>query len=339
MCLEALRCLLFPPEITGGSENGCGSVAHGHDPAESSALPRASSPGIREVKAAVVALRGASLAVVEAVKAWRESQEPLLREEASTQQEESGARRVEVDEGAERPDNAKHERSRASGREEHHGRSPTVPHRQPGDVSPEPGNVSRCDPPEFLWLRRSDYEARDDRGPGLETPPIKQHNPPLAGNGEPPCASPGAGPLLPDTQGPECETLSGPCTTLGVNYLTKMTWDTDFICAPGSALAELMPPDARLSRNPFILAHNLDDAVDFASGVRGHRKAACDGGDGDGPEGPWSGAEAGRMLRAAAAIVEEERRVCLLQEWRRRGGGGRGRTGAGSERRAGITGG
>lgn len=49
--------------------------------------------------------------------------------------------------------------------------------------------------------------------------------------------------------------------TFGVNYLAKMVHDTDFIGAFGSALASIFPPDTKLFRNPFVLAHNLDDTM------------------------------------------------------------------------------
>lgn len=68
--------------------------------------------------------------------------------------------------------------------------------------------------------------------------------------------------------------------TGGVNYLAGMASDTDFIGAPGSAIVDLFPPDAKLYRNPFVLGHNLDDTLVLFTATANPRRGsdgACGG--------------------------------------------------------------
>lgn len=67
----------------------------------------------------------------------------------------------------------------------------------------------------------------------------------------------------------------------GLNYLAKMASDTDFTGAPGSALVDFFPPDTKLFRNPFLLAHNLDDMLAVHNIATAHASSKPWGGETD----------------------------------------------------------
>lgn len=311
-------------------------------------------PSIREVQAAVGDLREASLCVVEAIQAWqraRQEEVKLEKKGGGPSKDPSVASSGHVSSDPELSfrdasnvshAGVEHDQSAAGevpeDRESPQVKFPVVPDARPVLASDE-------DLPVFLWLppavrgresggsdvapasSRSSLDpetavpekvGHDLNGDAFSSAMVKpnshRHSDNVVGSAAPATACDGNNESTSNDKGSLAHHAQSAPRTSGVNYLTRMTTDTDFIGAPGSVLADFFPPDTKLFRNPFILGHNLDDTLAvFASagGISPH-----DRGHQDGVETAVSSSAAlkksrldtRRVRHAAATIVAEEAR-------------------------------
>lgn len=302
--LGGLRGLLFPPEITSSPEKDGSSAeelasssgaaqSHRSSPLPSVLSPSAASPrmfqgpSIREVQTAVSNLREASLSVVELVQAWRRARREHLKSEGQEARsptpgvswgDVSGALEASPRNGS--PDRPEQSGASTGGPSTVDGPSPEV--RFPDVPTARPVSSFDEDLPVFWWLPPGTIgrESSASKNPEASAPEQVGHDlneddttqavaslegyrhserSTMANQGTDPSgsekSSSGINPSL-SHEGP------------GVNYLARMATDTDFVGTPGSVLADFFPPDTKLYRNPFVLAHNLDDtlAVDTSGG-------------------------------------------------------------------------
>lgn len=308
-------------------------------------------PSIREVQATVSGLREASLCVVELVQAWRratrghptsESQDARSPTPAVSWGGVSGALEASPRNGS--PDRPEQKGASTGGARTADGPSPEV--RFPEVPTARPSSHFDEDLPVFWWLPpgTSGHENSTEKNPEASVPEQVGHD--LNEDDPTPAVSTLKGPRHSDrptmaNQGTDpsgsdnASSRSNPPSAHeapGVNYLARMATDTDFVGAPGSVLADFFPPDTKLYRNPFVLAHNLDDtlAVDTGGGGvsprdRGHR----DGGETSGSVSSSSAVRKSRLdtrrIRVASEIIvaEDTRERSSKRDKRRRAGEGR----------------
>lgn len=315
--MTTLRDVLFPAESTGSllGETGIASFVTRaeNQPFPATSLPAAAKstgpgPGIRQVQAAVGALREASIVSVEAVQQWRRikagQREELCgigRDGSGLEKSTSRSNRGEAESEGTAPE-AQIDRVSAGllGNPNSGGTEKHLP-----AVSPRAGiNMAAAQLrgidrdthaalPTFWWIPpcTAPHSPAKDAGHRLElgsapngaeradgdlttgakislssTTASTQHRTENPGKGTAVVGI--TAPASSDTSGAEITPddnrgFAQASTTfhVGLNYLAKMACDTDFTGAPGSALVDFFPPDTKLYRNPFLLAHNLDDML------------------------------------------------------------------------------
>lgn len=347
--LAGLRDLLFPPEITGRSEaGGKPRVVDGQDFPTSPTLCAAQGPGIRQVQAAVAGLREASLCVVEAIQKWQRAKSGETKADANREAAIQSARdgNTATDSAGERSSqkptspilNLKNDSSCAAERDCNH--LPAVPavfssiHQRIWSTPELHGivQVTQNDLPKYLWVPLDPPSANTQHNHTALTG--ENLDPERAGRGTD--RNNAVGSVAPSVaQLPESSANAlATRTKYGrleekteedthrINYLANMAIDTDFIGAPGSALADLFPPDTKLYRNPFVLGHNLDDTLAVFTGTSpralsvsslGRERArTSEGRDGGSTGGEGGAGRAGlrmdteRVRRAAVVIVAED---------------------------------